>query len=183
MLATLLLYIVLMMCADRIGEFAQSTRQLWLGTSAMMLAVTALLMSAYFLASKFNPMHHAREVDRALGYDDDSLVTYVDLRRRVKVGTNDVTVAVHLQESALERVSRIDADQVIDARPLAVVLKILGGTALFLLVLFFAFDRGHPIFKIVIAFAGSFGVHYGFERFLRVPLPNASIEFLRALGF
>jgi putative tricarboxylic transport membrane protein len=52
-----------------------------------------------------------------------------------------------------------------------------------LLFLFFAFDRRHAIVKIVIALAGSFGVHYGFERFLRVPLPNASIDFLRALGF
>jgi len=140
-LATLLLYIVLMMCADRIGEFASSTRQLWLGTSSMMLAVTALLMSAYFLASKFNPMHHAREVDRALGFDDDSLVTYVDLRRRMKAGANEVGVAVLLQESALERVSRIDADQVVDARPLAVVLKILGGTAAVLLLLFLFWGR------------------------------------------
>jgi len=52
-----------------------------------------------------------------------------------------------------------------------------------LLFLFFAFDREHPVVKIVIALAGSFGVHYAFEHFLRVPLPNASIEFLRALGF
>jgi hypothetical protein len=52
-----------------------------------------------------------------------------------------------------------------------------------LLFLFFAFDRGHAIVKIVIALVGSFGVHYGFERFLRVPLPNASLDFLRALGF
>ena len=51
-----------------------------------------------------------------------------------------------------------------------------------LLFLFFAFDRKHPSVKIVIALAGSFGVHYAFEHFLRVPLPNASIGFLRALG-
>ncbi len=52
-----------------------------------------------------------------------------------------------------------------------------------LLFLFFAFDRGHPLIKLVIALAGSFGVHFVFERFLRVPLPNASIDFLRGLGF
>lgn len=52
-----------------------------------------------------------------------------------------------------------------------------------LLFLFFAFDRGHAMVKIVTALAGSFGVHYAFERFLRVPLPYASIDFLRELGF
>lgn len=52
-----------------------------------------------------------------------------------------------------------------------------------LLFLFFAFDRDHAIVKIVVALVGSFGVHYGFERFLRVPLPKASLEFLRAWGF
>ena len=51
-----------------------------------------------------------------------------------------------------------------------------------LLFLFFAFTRDHPILKIAIAFAGSFGVHYSFEHFLRVPLPHASIGFLRGLG-
>ena len=51
-----------------------------------------------------------------------------------------------------------------------------------LLFLFFAIDREHPLPKIVIAFAGSFGVHYGFEHFLRVPLPYASIDFLKAMG-
>jgi hypothetical protein len=51
-----------------------------------------------------------------------------------------------------------------------------------LLFLFFAFSREHPIIKIVIAIAGSFGIHYSFEHFLRVPLPSASIDFLQALG-
>ena len=51
-----------------------------------------------------------------------------------------------------------------------------------LLFLFFAMDREHPLPKVVIAFAGSFGVHYGFEHFLRVPLPYASIDFLKAMG-
>lgn len=52
-----------------------------------------------------------------------------------------------------------------------------------LLFLFFAFDREHPLIKIAVALAASFGVHYAFERFLRVPLPYASVDFLRALGF
>jgi putative tricarboxylic transport membrane protein len=51
-----------------------------------------------------------------------------------------------------------------------------------LLFLFFVFNREHAAIKIVIACAGSFGVHYTFEHFLRVPLPYSSIEFLRALG-
>lgn len=62
--------------------------------------------------------------------------------------------------------------------PLGFNLTMLG----LLLFLFFAFDREHPIVKIVIAFAGSFGVHYAFEHFLRVPLPYSSIDFLQALG-
>jgi putative tricarboxylic transport membrane protein len=49
--------------------------------------------------------------------------------------------------------------------------------------LFFAFGRDYPILKIAISIAGSFGVHYVFERLLRVPLPYSSIAFLRSLGF
>lgn len=52
-----------------------------------------------------------------------------------------------------------------------------------LLVLFFAIDRSHPGAKIVIAVAGSFGVHWLFENMLRVPLPGAQIEALSRLGF
>jgi len=51
-----------------------------------------------------------------------------------------------------------------------------------LLVLFFAAGRDRPIAKIVIGFAGGFGLHYVFEQILKVPLPFASIEFLRQLG-
>jgi putative tricarboxylic transport membrane protein len=51
-----------------------------------------------------------------------------------------------------------------------------------LLFLFFAFNREHVVLKIVIAIAGSFGVHYAFEHYLRVPLPYAGVDFLRALG-
>lgn len=63
-------------------------------------------------------------------------------------------------------------------RPIGFNLAMLG----LLLLLFFAAGRDHPIAKIVIAFAGSFGLHYVFEQILRVPLPFASIEFLRQLG-
>ena len=51
-----------------------------------------------------------------------------------------------------------------------------------LLFLLFAFNREHPVLKVVIALAGSFGVHYAFEHFLRVPLPYSAIDFLRTLG-
>jgi len=51
-----------------------------------------------------------------------------------------------------------------------------------LLFLFFASNREHRMLKIVIALAGSFGVHYTFEHYLRVPLPYSSIDFLQALG-
>jgi putative tricarboxylic transport membrane protein len=52
-----------------------------------------------------------------------------------------------------------------------------------LAVLMFAYDRSHTVAKIVIAFAGSFGVHYVFERGLRVPLPYAENLYLQSLGF
>ena len=52
-----------------------------------------------------------------------------------------------------------------------------------LLGLFFAYDRQHAVAKIVVAVAGSVGTHYVFERFLRVPLPDASLPALRSLGF
>ncbi|MGH6944414.1 MAG: tripartite tricarboxylate transporter TctB family protein [Geminicoccaceae bacterium] len=52
-----------------------------------------------------------------------------------------------------------------------------------LLFLFIAYSRDHLVLKIAIAFVASFGVHYAFERFLRVPLPYASVGFLSSLGF
>ena len=67
-----------------------------------------------------------------------------------------------------------------------VLLTPLGFTLVMLallLGLFFAYDRQHVVAKIVVAVAGSVGTHYVFERFLRVPLPYASVPALRALGF
>jgi putative tricarboxylic transport membrane protein len=52
-----------------------------------------------------------------------------------------------------------------------------------LLFLFFAYSREHLVAKVAIACVASFGTHYVFERYLRVPLPYASIEFLQRLGF
>lgn len=63
-------------------------------------------------------------------------------------------------------------------RPLGFNLTMLG----LLLFLFFLIDRDHPVAKLVIAFLGSFGVHYVFEQLLRVPLPFASLPLLRQLG-
>jgi hypothetical protein len=51
-----------------------------------------------------------------------------------------------------------------------------------LLLLFFTADRGHPVAKIVVAVAASFGLHALFETVLKVPLPFAAIEPLRSLG-
>lgn len=63
-------------------------------------------------------------------------------------------------------------------RPLGFNLAMLG----LLLFLFFAAGRDHPAAKIVIALGGSFGLHYVFEQILKVPLPFASLDFLRQLG-
>ena len=49
--------------------------------------------------------------------------------------------------------------------------------------LMFGFGREHVTLKVVISLAGSFGVHYVFEKLLRVPLPYSSIGFLRSWGF
>jgi hypothetical protein len=53
---------------------------------------------------------------------------------------------------------------------------------LLLLALMFGFDRSHVIAKLILSVGLSFGVHYVFETALRVPLPYASIQALRALG-
>jgi hypothetical protein len=67
----------------------------------------------------------------------------------------------------------------------AVVLAPLGFNLAmfgFLIFLLLAFGREYAGLKIVIAVAGSFGVHYVFERLLRVPLPYSSVSLLRDLG-
>ncbi len=51
-----------------------------------------------------------------------------------------------------------------------------------LLFLFFLIDRKFPVAKVIIALLGSFGVHRVFEQLLRVPLPYASLQFLRQFG-
>jgi hypothetical protein len=44
-------------------------------------------------------------------------------------------------------------------------------------------DRERVLAQIVVAVAGSVGTHYVFERYLRVPLPDAALPVLRSLGF
>ena len=63
-------------------------------------------------------------------------------------------------------------------RPLGFNLAMLG----LLLFLFFAAGRDHPVAKVVIALAGSFGLHSVFENVLKVPLPFSSFDALRQLG-
>ncbi len=69
-------------------------------------------------------------------------------------------------------------DVVLLLRPIGFNLAMLG----LLLVLFFAIDRRHVVAKLVIAVAASFGVHWLFEHALGVPLPDASLPALQALG-
>lgn len=64
-------------------------------------------------------------------------------------------------------------------RPIGFNLAMLG----LLLVLFFTIDRRHVPAKLAIALAGSFGVHWLFEKALNVPLPDASLPALQQLGF
>ena len=63
-------------------------------------------------------------------------------------------------------------------RPIGFDLSMLA----LLLFLFFLIDRKFPVAKVIIALLGSFGVHRVFEQVLRVPLPYASLPFLRQLG-
>ena len=51
-----------------------------------------------------------------------------------------------------------------------------------LLFLLIGYSRKHLLLKLALAVLFSFGTHYVFEQILRVPLPYASIETLRALG-
>jgi hypothetical protein len=44
-------------------------------------------------------------------------------------------------------------------------------------------DQEHVLAKIVVAVAGSVGTHCVFERYPRVPLPDASLPALRSPGF
>ena len=65
------------------------------------------------------------------------------------------------------------------------LLELLGfNLAMFglLMVLLLVFGREYLTLKIAISIAASFGVHYVFERLLRVPLPYSSIGFLRNMG-
>lgn len=52
-----------------------------------------------------------------------------------------------------------------------------------LLFLFFRIDRSHPLVKPALALIASFGIHFVFEEFLKMPLPYASVPVLRSLGF
>jgi hypothetical protein len=53
----------------------------------------------------------------------------------------------------------------------------------FLLALMLGLGRDHLLVKLALAALGSFGLHWLFERVLKVPLPYASLGALRALGF
>lgn len=64
-------------------------------------------------------------------------------------------------------------------RPLGFDLSMLA----LLLALFFLVDRSHVVAKVAIALVASFGVHWVFETLLAVPLPNATLPYLRQLGF
>jgi putative tricarboxylic transport membrane protein len=64
-------------------------------------------------------------------------------------------------------------------------LHVLGfrlASLLLLLALFFAPGRARWPTKLATAFVASFGVHHVFTEWLRVPLPEASLAPLRALG-
>lgn len=85
------------------------------------------------------------------------------------------------ERAGLYRVAAVVAALVAFAGLLTVLgfgLSMLG----FLLFLLLAFGREYAVLKVVIAVAGSFGIHWVFERLLRVPLPYSSLEPLRRLG-
>ena len=86
------------------------------------------------------------------------------------------------ERAGLYRVAAVVAALVAFAGLLTVLgfgLAMLG----FLLFLLLVFGREYAVLKVVIAVAGSFGIHWVFERLLRVPLPYSSLEPLRRLGF
>jgi putative tricarboxylic transport membrane protein len=55
-------------------------------------------------------------------------------------------------------------------------------TLVFLGTLLIALGRQNMIVTAAVAIGGSFGVHYIFTKWLDVPLPASSVEFLRNLG-
>jgi len=106
-----------------------------------------------------------------------SLAWFVQLCRR----SNSEPEAFESEQGGLRRVAAV----VLALAAFGILLIPLGfdlSMLALLLFLLFAFNREHRVLKIVIALAGSFGVHFAFEHLLRVPLPYSSIEFFRALG-
>jgi hypothetical protein len=134
-------YAVLEMLVDRRWELLAATRQASLVVALSLIVGAAAVAGVRLLLRQTNLLFQARAVDRALGFEDDALVTYVDLRRgRVLTGP-EAEVARHLQVLAAERAQAVEADQVVDIRPVAWAGWALGGGLVVLLALYLLWGR------------------------------------------
>ncbi|MCZ7645119.1 MAG: hypothetical protein M5U26_07515 [Planctomycetota bacterium] len=118
------------MCADRVWEFEGFTRLALLRTAGLGLLVLAFGLGLLVLLRRRNPLFHAREVERALGFQDEALLTYVDLRRRKALDPGERQAAEVLAVQARRRMREVDADRVVDVRPLGWAAKSLGALGL-----------------------------------------------------
>ena len=80
-----LAYLLVEMSADRIWELESLTRLTLLHALAAALVLGGGSLAALVLIRRHHPLRLAREIDHNLGFDDEALLTYVDLRRRRKL--------------------------------------------------------------------------------------------------
>ena len=157
-----LIYLDLEMLCDRAWEFTPLTREMSLFALLAVLGAALIVMLARNVFRKGDPRQYAQLVDRALGFEDDILITYFDLRRRKNLLRNEAEVADVLKEHVSERLHAVDVDLVVDARWTVRLLRAMGVLFGVLLVLY-------------VAWGGSFE-----ESFLRSVKPWRKIDPPRA---
>src|SRR5437868_6866588 len=74
--SAVLLYVVIEMSADRIWEFTALSRQLALLSALGLTGAAGIILFSRTVFRRADPLLFAQKVDRALGFDDDALVTY-----------------------------------------------------------------------------------------------------------
>ena len=130
-------FILIAMSFDRLCEFSIPVRQVLLVAGILLNAAVVAVLMTLLLFRRRNPLFHARAVDNALGLRDEALITYVEMQSSRKRSEHP-EVAALLRDQALERLNFIDADQVIDTRPLMRSLWTAGATLALMFVLYVA---------------------------------------------
>jgi len=132
-LCAFLCYLCSEMLLDRRWEFTVFTREMLLSAFLCACGSVATVLAARMLLLHSNLLFHARAAERAMGLRDEVILTYVSLRRARVVSATEAQAAALLREQALQRLSFLETDQVVDTRPL---LRALWGLGAGLVVLF-----------------------------------------------